>query len=256
MTNNEDIEEHLLQVIADRLGVSRGVVVTCGEAGLVWHEGGHATVLVHLPSAGVPPLTVEVIEAGGGAVLRGWPDSWPAGQVHGARQALMEHQQCPRLAVPVVSALKDLGVVIGSGPQGRSQHQQRLCELVRRASLIAQVGATFKRKERLVAGSALPAGLYGCASQPPDADTFEAIRRHVLFALHRGSRFCQASLFFTFAIGAWRADPAAVWICKAVEAARAIGSAFGRGVVLAIAAKRCGAPAMDSSRPCSGLGLV
>ena len=49
-----------------------------------------------------------------------------------------------------------------------------------------------------------------------------------MHALHRGSRFCQAGLFFTIAVQSWRADPAAVWLCKAVEAARLIGRVLGR----------------------------
>ena len=49
-----------------------------------------------------------------------------------------------------------------------------------------------------------------------------------MHALHRGSRFCQAGLFFTIAVRSWRADPAAVWLCKAVEAARLIGRVLGR----------------------------
>ena len=91
---------------------------------------------------------------------------------------------------------------------------------------MAKIGIPFVQRERLVAGSALPAGLYGCASQPPDADTIDVARRHVMHALHRGSRFCQAGLFFTIAVQSWRADPAAVWLCKAVEAARLIGRAL------------------------------
>ncbi len=79
----------------------------------------------------------------------------------------------------------------------------------------------------MVAGSLLPAGLYGCASQPPDADTIDVARRHVLHALHRGLRFCQVGLFLVVAVGSWRADPAAVWLCKAVEVARLTGRALG-----------------------------
>ncbi len=43
-------------------------------------------------------------------MLRGWPDAWV-----GADLALKEQWRWPRLAVPVVAALKDLGVVIGGG---------------------------------------------------------------------------------------------------------------------------------------------
>ncbi len=93
---------------------------------------------------------------------------------------------------------------------------------------MAKIGIPFVQRERLVVGSALPAGLCGCASQPPVADTIDLARRHVMHALHRGSRFCQAGLFFTIAVQSWRADPAAVWLCKASEAARLIGRVLGR----------------------------
>ena len=98
---------------------------------LHWAVAGKATVLVHLPAAGIPPLTVAVVEAGGGVVLRGWPDAWADADRQRGVTALREHLAWPRIAVPVVAALKDLGVVIGSGVQGKTQHQQRLLELFR-----------------------------------------------------------------------------------------------------------------------------
>ena len=140
-------------------------------------------------------------------MLRGWPDTWAGEDRLNAAQALKEHQSWPRIAVPVVASLKDLGVAIGGGAAGRLQHQQRLHELFKRCKLVGRLGLPMGRRERLVASSAIPAGLYGCAAQPPDADTLDAARRHVLFALHRGSRFCQLPLFFTIAVNSWRADP-------------------------------------------------
>ena len=116
--------------------------------------------------------------------------------------------------------MKDLGVAIGSGVAGKLQHQQRLRELFKRCKLVSGLGLPMGKRERLVASSAIPAGLYGCAAQPPDADTIDAARRHVQYALHRGSRFCQLPLFFTVGVETWRADPGAVWVWKALEAAR------------------------------------
>ena len=157
-------------------------------------------------------------------------------------QALREHQAWPRIAVPVVAALKDLGVVVGSGMQGKLQHQQRLVELLRRDNLVGRLGLPFGKRERLVASSAIPAGLHGCAAQPPDSDTLDTARKHVLFALHRGSRFCQLPLFFTIAVNSWRADPGAVWVWKAVESARLIGRSLGRQAFAATWAARTQGP--------------
>ena len=98
------------------------------------------------------------------------------------------------------------------------------------------------RRERLVASSAIPAGLYGCAAQPPDADTLDAARRHVLFALHRGSRFCQLPLFFAVGVDTWRADPGAAWVWKAVEAARLLGNNMGKAAFIATLAARTDGP--------------
>ena len=91
-------------------------------------------------------------------LLRGWPDAWLQGDRERAAQALKEQRRWPRLAVPVVGALKDLGVVIG-GVQGRAAHQHRLGDLFRRTALVAKIGSPFVQRGRLVAGSALPAGL-------------------------------------------------------------------------------------------------
>ena len=63
-----------------------------------------------------------------------------------------------------------------------------------------------------------------------------------MFALHRGSRFCQLPLFFTIAVNSWRADPGAVWVWKAVEAARLIGRSLGRPALAAILASRTQGP--------------
>ena len=212
----DEVDQALLDIIAERLGVEGLKVHTAGLDQVHWAKAGKATVLVHLPGVGIPPLTVAVIEAGGGVVLRGWPDTWANLDKQSAAQALREHLAWPRIAVPVVASLKDLGVVIGGGLPGKLQHQQRLLELFRRCNLVGRLGLPRGKRERLVASSAIPAGLHGCAAQPPDSDTLDAARRHVLFALHRGSRFCQLPLFFAVGVDSWRADPGAVWVWKAV----------------------------------------
>ncbi len=175
-------------------------------------------------------------------MLRGWPDAWAAADRERGAPALREHLAWPRIAAPVVAALKDLGVIIGTGVQGKVQHQQRPLELFRRSNLVGRLGLPFGKREWLVASSAIPAGLHGCAAQPPDSDTLDAARKHVLCALHRGSRFCQLPLLFTIAVDSWRADPAAVWVWKAVEAARLIGRSLGRQALAAILAARTQGP--------------
>ena len=110
------------------------------------------------------------------------------------------------------------------------------------SNLVGRLGLLLGKRERLVASSAIPAGLHGCAAQPSDSDTLDAARKHVLFALHRGSRFCQMPLFFTIAVNSWRADPGAVWVWKAVESARLIGRSLGRQALAAIVAARTQGP--------------
>ena len=87
----DEVEQALLDIIAERLGVEGLKVHTAGLDQVPWSKAGRATVLVHLPGAGIPPLTVSAIEAGGGVVLRGWPDTWANLGKDKAAQALREH---------------------------------------------------------------------------------------------------------------------------------------------------------------------
>ena len=178
-------DQDCLNLIAETLGTTGEKVHTGGLEQLHWATAGKATVLVYLPVVGIPPITVAVVEAGGGVVLRGGPNTWSDEEKNNGAQALREHQAWPRIAVPVVAALKDLRVVVGSGVQGKLQHQQRLGELFRRTNLVGRLGLPLGKRERLVASSAIPAGLHGCAAQPPDSDTLDTARRHVLFALQQ-----------------------------------------------------------------------
>ena len=73
-------------------------------------------------------------------MLRGWPDAWTVEDKANAQQALVDHQNWPRIAVSVVESLKDLGVAIGSGVAGKLQHQQRLRELFKRCKLVSGLG--------------------------------------------------------------------------------------------------------------------
>ena len=138
-----EVGADLVEIIKERLEAGDGLVQVAGQEAVQWPVAGKAAVLVHLPGAGVPPTTVRVIEAGGGVVLRGWPDAWDQGDFEQGVGILKEQRSWPRLAVPVVGALKDLGVVIGGGVQGRAAHQHRLVDLFRRTGLVAKIGIPF-----------------------------------------------------------------------------------------------------------------
>ena len=120
---------------------------------------------------------------------------------------------------------------------------------------MGRLGLPRGKRERLVASSAIPAGLHGCAAQPPDSDTLEAARRHVLFALHRGSHFFQMPLFFAVGVDSWRADPGAVWVWKAVEVARLLGNSLGRAAFAATLAARTEGPVAGAKVALAWAGL-
>ena len=71
-------DQDCLNLIAERLGTTGEKVHTGGLEQLHWATARKATVLVYLPVDGIPPTTVAVVEAGGGVVLKGWPNTWPA----------------------------------------------------------------------------------------------------------------------------------------------------------------------------------
>ena len=83
-----EIEQELLDLIAARLGTVGEKVHTGGLEQLQWATAGKATVLVYLPVVGIPPITVGVVEAGGGVVLRGWPNTWSD------EEKIREHKPC------------------------------------------------------------------------------------------------------------------------------------------------------------------
>ncbi len=229
--SDEVIPADLVALIIERLGAQDSEVQIGTQENLFWAKAGKASVLVHLPGPEIPPFTCEVVREAGGVILRGWPDTWDEASRGAAAGALQESRRRRKLVVPVLAAVKDLGVVIGSGAAGRQQHQKRLHELFRRTALIGGLGISFPKRERLVAGSGNPAALYGCAAQPPDADTLDVARRHVMAALHRGSHFCQSALFFQVAVSTWRADPALYWVVRAVEAVKMLGRELGQASV-------------------------
>ena len=59
-----EAKQDLLDIIAERLGVEHGRVHVGGQDRVHWSKAGKATVLVHLPGAGIPPVTGSAIVAG------------------------------------------------------------------------------------------------------------------------------------------------------------------------------------------------
>ena len=91
--------------------------------------------------------------------------------------------------------LKDLGVAQGLGKEAKEGAAKRHATLQQRAVAISMLPVSGAKAERLVAISGIPAGLYGVAARPPDADTPACMRRWVMHACYKGSRFAQASLW-------------------------------------------------------------
>jgi hypothetical protein len=114
--------------------------------------------------------------------------------------------------------LKDLGVAQGLGKEAREGAAKRHATLQQRTAAISMLPVSGAKAERLVAISGIPAGLYGVAARPPDADTLACMRRWVMHACYKGSRFVQASLWFVLCAASWRSDPVKVWMTKAAEA--------------------------------------
>ena len=74
--SDDEVEQAVLDLIIERLGTTGEMVHVAGVDQVHWATAGKATVVVHLPGVGIPPLTLAVVEAGGGVVLRGWPNTW------------------------------------------------------------------------------------------------------------------------------------------------------------------------------------
>ena len=115
-------------------------------------------------------------------------------------------------------ALKDLGVAQGLGKEARVGAAKRHATLQQRSEAISILAVPAAKSERLVAISGIPAGLYGAAARPPDADTLACMRRWVMHACDQGSRFVQSALWFVLCAASWRSDPVKVWLIKAAEA--------------------------------------
>ena len=63
--SDDEVEQAVLDLIIERLGTTGEMVHVAGVDQVHWATAGKATVVVHLPGVGIPPLTVAVVEAGG-----------------------------------------------------------------------------------------------------------------------------------------------------------------------------------------------
>ena len=143
MVDEQDAQPELVVVIVDRLQAHGLPVQTGGLQLSHWTQAAKASMLVFLPWHGLSPFSDAAVRAAGGLVLRGWPDAWQPGELFSAFKALRAIQAHRRIVVPAVSAVKDLGVVIGAG---RRQHQDMLSELFRRASLVGKLNVAMYYK--------------------------------------------------------------------------------------------------------------
>lgn len=190
-----------------------------------------ASVIVEGRGALLPAAGREVAEVVGCVVLKGlWRDLSLA--EHGRAQAqLKKHGEERRWQMELKKTLKDLGVAQGVGKDAKDLAAQRHVLLQDRTRAIARLAVPAWKAEQLVATSGLPAGLYGAGAHVPDGDTLRCMRKWVLHACYRGSRFMQAALWFVFAARTWRSDPVKVWCVKAAEAVARQVANRGRDVV-------------------------
>ena len=152
-------------------------------------------------------------------------------------------------------SLKDLGVAQGLGKEAREGAARRHATLQQRTEAIGMLPVSAAKAERLVAISGIPAGLYGVAARPPDADTLACMRRWVMHACYKGSRFVQSSLWFVLCSASWRSDPVKVWMIKAADACARQARTHGLELVQRVwdARGKLG-PVAGLHRPAAGAG--
>ena len=163
-----------------------------------------------------PPARQEFGATVSEARVRVWADGHP-----------LRWSKGPPLAVPVVAALKDLGVAQGGGREGKEMQAKRSKEAFKRLEWIARAGVSRAKRARLVAGSALAAGMYGTAAHVHDHDLLPSLRRWVMHALYRGSRFASIELFMHLVLPFRGADPWRVALKKGWEACSRARSLWG-----------------------------
>ena len=133
----------------------------------------------------------------------------------------------PQLALPVVGALKDLGVAQGLGKPAKELQAARARTACDRLKLVARLGLPRKSLSRLTAASGLTAGMFGAASHTYDSDMLGSLRSWVMHAMYRGSRFAQTRLFMHLVLPSPLADPWQVALGKAWKACELVRSEWG-----------------------------
>ena len=127
-------------------------------------------------------------------------------------------QRGPALELPVVDALKDLGVAQGVGRAGKELQADRAKVAFARLAWVARLGLPKVKLALLAGASALAAGMFGAAAHVYDGDFLPAARRWVMHAVHRGSRFAQVRLHVHLVLPTKAADPHRIalrkgWAC-------------------------------------------
>ncbi len=98
-------------------------------------------------------------------------------------------QRGPPLELPVVKALKDSGVAEGAGRAGKELQAARAKVAFDRLAWIGRLGLPRVKLALLAAASGLTAGMCGAAAHVYDHDFLPTLRRWVMHATYRGSRF-------------------------------------------------------------------
>ena len=136
----------------------------------------------------------------------------------------------PQFALPIVAALKDLGVAQGFGKPAKELQAARSKTAFSRLELVARLGLPRKALSRLVSASSLVAGMYGSACHVYDSDFLSSLRNWVMHALYRGSRFAQVRLFMHLVLPSPLADPWQVALRKGWAACELVRQEWGEEV--------------------------
>ena len=136
----------------------------------------------------------------------------------------------PPLVLQVVPAIKDLGVAQGAGRVGKELQAARARVAFDRWALVGKLGVPRAKLGLLAGASGLTAGMYGAAAHVYDADFLPAMRRWVMYATYRGSRFAQVRLYMHLALPCKSADPFRVALRKGWECCSLVRRQWGDAV--------------------------
>ena len=134
------------------------------------------------------------------------------------------------LVLQVVPAIKDLGVAQGAGRAGKELQAARAKVAFDRLALIGRLGVPRAKLGLLAGASGLTAGMYGAAAHVYDGDFLPAMRRWVMYATYRGSRFAQVRLYMHLALPCKLADPVRVALRKGWECCSLVRRQWGDSV--------------------------